>query len=173
MCTHHPSSASAVLRLPRREFLLRAGAAPLLLGPLAGLLSGCGKGDWPEGMVPIRWDRDTCVRCNMVISDQRFAAELRGGPAGTAFKFDDLGCLLFWLQEAAAKHPWMGEVATRMWVADFESPGRERMNWLDPRQARYVVRTSPMGYNFAALAAAQADAIGFEEMRRQTLARGK
>ncbi|THF67344.1 hypothetical protein E6C76_02935 [Pseudothauera nasutitermitis] len=174
MCDAHTTCHGDAFRPPRRDFLLRAGAAPLLLGPLAGLLAGCGKdGDWPEGMAPIRWDRDTCARCNMVISDRRFAAQLRGGAAGTAFKFDDLGCLLFWMQEKAQAHPWMGEAATRLWVADFTSPSREAMRWLDPRQAQYVERSSPMGYNFAALAAVEEQAIGFEEMRRRTLAKGK
>jgi copper chaperone NosL len=32
------------------------------------------KGGWPDGMVEIKWDRDTCPRCSMVISDRRFAA---------------------------------------------------------------------------------------------------
>ena len=38
---------------------------------------------WPEEMVEIKWDRDTCVVCNMVISDRRFAGEMRGGPNKT------------------------------------------------------------------------------------------
>ena len=59
--------------IARRHFLTLTGG--LLLAPLAG----CGKqGHWPEGMAEIKWDRDTCARCNMVISDPRFAAELRG-----------------------------------------------------------------------------------------------
>ena len=82
----------------RRDFLGRLGAGGLLLTPLAAALTGCGnKGNWPDGMAEIKWDRDTCVRCSMVISDRRFAAELRGGPDNTVFKFDDPGCLAFWL----------------------------------------------------------------------------
>jgi len=63
--------------MDRRRFL----AAGFALTPLAAALSACGKDEgWPEGMHPIKWDRDTCVRCSMVISDRRFAAEMRGGP---------------------------------------------------------------------------------------------
>jgi len=158
---------------PRRRFIGRLGLGGLLLTPLAAALSGCRKGNWPDGMVDIKWDRDTCARCSMVISDRRFAGEIRGGPEQAAFKFDDPGCLAFWLKEQADKYPWLAEPATRMWVADFNSKSRDEMNWLDPRQARYIGRTSPMGYNFAAIAEPLAGAIDFTDMRQQTLAKGK
>ena len=57
--------------MDRRHFL----AAGVALTPLASLLSACAaKGDWPEGMQEIKWDRDTCMRCAMAVSDRRFAA---------------------------------------------------------------------------------------------------
>lgn len=83
----------------RRQFLGRLGISGLLLTPLAAALSGCRKNAWPEDMVEIKWDRDTCARCSMVISDRRFAGEIRGGPDNTVFKFDDPGCLAFWLRK--------------------------------------------------------------------------
>ena len=161
----------------RRDFLARMGIGGLMLTPMAAAMSlslgGCKKGNWPDGMVEIKWDRDTCVRCNMVISDRRFAAQMRGGPDNTVFKFDDPGCLVFWLQEKAEKYPWMADAATRMWLADFNSKSREEMRWLDPKRAYYVTRTSPMGYNFAAVAAPLAGALDFTDMRQHTLAKGK
>ena len=66
----------------RRDFIGRLGVGGLLLTPLAMALSGCKKGAWPDEMVEIKWDRDTCVVCNMVISDRRFAGQIRGGPGG-------------------------------------------------------------------------------------------
>lgn len=151
----------------RRTFLRLSGG--LLLAPLAA----CGeKGSWPEGMVEIKWDRDTCVRCNMVISDPRFAAQLRGGDKNTAFKFDDIGCLVFWLRDKAAQHPWMAEPATRLWVAD--STDMRGATWLDAHRAHYLGgRLSPMGYNFAAVRDAASGALTFEAMREQVLAKGK
>jgi hypothetical protein len=153
--------------IDRREFLLLSGG--LLLAPL----SACGqKGNWPEGMAEIKWDRDTCVRCNMVISDPRFAAEMRGGEKDVAFKFDDIGCLVFWLRDKAAQHPWMAEPATRMWVAD--SSDMSGKTWLDARRAHYLGgRLSPMGYNFAAARDAVSGGLTFEAMREQVLAKGK
>jgi hypothetical protein len=70
-------------------------------------------------MLPIKWDRDTCVRCGMAIGDRRFAVRLRGGPKNEAFKFDDIGCATTWCSEKVGQHPWMNDPATRWWVADF------------------------------------------------------
>ncbi|MBI4987195.1 MAG: hypothetical protein HZC23_00070 [Rhodocyclales bacterium] len=153
--------------IDRREFLLLSGG--LLLAPL----TGCGKqGNWPEGMAEIKWDRDTCVRCNMVISDPRFAAEMRGGEKNTAFKFDDVGCLVFWLRDKAAQYPWMAAADTRMWVAD--AADMSGATWLDAHQAHYLGgRLSPMGYNFAAARNAVSGGLTFEAMREQVLAKGK
>jgi copper chaperone NosL len=156
----------------RRQFLGRLAAGSLLLTPLAAALSGCQKDGWPDGMVEIKWDRDTCTRCKMVISDRRFAVEVRGGPQNTAYKFDDIGCLLFWVRDKVAEQPWLAEAATKMWVADMNSKGPD-VKWLDPRQAHYLGRHSPMGYNFAATAHQQAGSQDFASMREHVLAKGK
>ncbi len=154
------------MSVTRRQFL---AASAFILAPL----SACGKkGSWPEGMAEIKWDRDTCVRCNMVISDPRFAAEMRGGEKNTAFKFDDIGCLVFWLRDKASQYPWMAAADTRMWVAD--STDISGATWLDPRAAHYLGgRLSPMGYNFAAVRDAAPGSVTYEVMREQTLAKGK
>lgn len=157
----------------RREFIARLGLGGLLMTPLAAALSGCKKINWPEGMAEIKWDRNTCVRCNMVISDRRFAAEMRGGPTQTVFMFDDIGCLIFWMRDKADKYPWMTDAATRLWVASSESKSRDEMQWFDPRQVSYVSKTSPMGYNFGAVGSPLPDSVDFNEMRRLTLAKGK
>lgn len=173
MCNNaivHPAGAGD---FARRRALLRAGVGGILLTPLAALLGGCRKDGWPEGMAEIKWDRDVCARCSMVISDRRFAAQLRGGPEDRAVKFDDIGCLVFWMQEKAAKFPWLKAPETRLWVADFNSKSREEMRWLDPRRAFFVTRTSPMGYNFAAVAAPLAGALDFTDTRQHVLAKGK
>jgi nitrous oxide reductase accessory protein NosL len=154
--------------MDRRRFI----AAGFALTPLATALSACGKsGAWPEGMAEIKWDRDTCARCSMVISDRRFAAELRGGEKDTVFKFDDIGCAVFWTRDKVKDFPWMAEPATRLWVADSGANGEK---WLDARKAHYSGgKMSPMGYNYGARAYAEGGAQGFEEMRQHVLAKGK
>ena len=146
--------------MDRRRFL----AAGFAVTPLAGMLAACGKrGDWPEGMQEIKWDRDTCVVCSMVISDRRFAGEMRGGPKNIVFKFDDPGCIALWLADKSAAYPWMREPATRLWVADVGSRGEE-VAWLDGRAAHYVTKTSPMGFNFGAVPHPQAGSVDFSTM---------
>lgn len=158
----------------RRQFLGQLARSSLLLTPLAAALSACADSKWPAGMKSIIWDRDTCVRCNMAISDRRFAAQLRGGPKDTVFKFDDPGCLVFWLREQSQRFPWMSAADTRMWVADFNSKSRDEMIWHDPRTVRYITRSSPMGYNHAAVAdPGSSDSLSFAEMEQRTLAKGK
>jgi nitrous oxide reductase accessory protein NosL len=153
--------------MDRRRFV-----TTFALAPIAAALAACGeKGDWPEGMAAIKWDRDTCVRCNMVISDRRFAAEMRGGAKNTVFKFDDIGCLVYWLRDKAQQYPWILEPATRMWVADYTGKGER---WLDARTAQYLGgRVSPMGYNYASVAYPQPGSVDFATMRQHVLAFGK
>ena len=155
----------------RRRFLAATAAHGVAL-PLAGLLAACGgRGEWPEGMAEIKWDRDTCVRCSMVISDRRFAAEMRGGERNIVFKFDDIGCAVFWMRDKAKDFPWMAEPATRLWVADAAGKGEK---WLAAGAAHYGSGAmSPMGYNFSARAYADAGSLDFAAMAAHVLAKGK
>lgn len=157
----------------RRQFLGQLGIGGLLLTPLAVVVSGCKKDNWPDGMAEIKWDRDTCTRCSMVISDRRFACQVRGGPDNAVFKFDDPGCLAFWLKEKAEKYPWLADAATKIWIADFNSKSREEMHWLDPKRAYFIGKTSPMGYNFAAVSMPMPGSLDFTDMRQHVLAKGK
>ena len=65
------------------------------------------------------------------------------------------------------------KAATRMWVADFNSKSREEMVWLDPRRAHYITKTSPMGYNLAAVSMPMPCSLDFTDMRQHVLAKGK
>jgi hypothetical protein len=153
--------------MSRRRLL----AAGFVLTPLATMLSACGsnKEHWEAGMKTIRWDRDVCPSCRMVISDRRFAAEICGATNNAAFAFDDIGCAMIWLRDKAQDYPWSADPATRIWVADLASK-RDNLIWLDAHAAHYVRRTSPMGYNFGANAQAQTGAVDFQTMREQVLA---
>ncbi|MDR1968639.1 MAG: nitrous oxide reductase accessory protein NosL [Burkholderiaceae bacterium] len=152
----------------QRRRLLAAGFA---LTPLAAVFSSCGRPErWPAGMRPIKWDRDTCTQCRMVISDRRFAVEMCSGTSDALFKFDDIGCAMVWQRDKAKAHSWMAEPATRLWVADLASKGDDAI-WLDARAAHYVNKTSPMGYNFGASAHDQPGAMDFQTMREHVLAR--
>ena len=107
-----------------------------------------------------------------ITMEERFAAQLRGGPKDMVVKFDDIGCFTFWIRDNLKAHPWLADPATRMWVADVTSKGKE-VTWLDPRKAQFITRTSPMGYNFGAVAYPQMGSLDFESMRQHVLAKGK
>ncbi|MFO0598116.1 MAG: hypothetical protein U0228_22630 [Myxococcaceae bacterium] len=113
--------------------------ALVLWGALA--LAACTSGS-SDGPAEVKWDRDVCRSCGMVMSDRHFAAEVRA-PSGAVSKFDDIGCALKWLDE----QPFANDPATKLWVAR-GSDGA----WLDGRTAHYVAgKTSPMGFNFSAV----------------------
>ncbi|MDD5329195.1 MAG: nitrous oxide reductase accessory protein NosL [Sulfuricella sp.] len=117
------------------------------------------------GPVEVKWDRDTCVRCSMALSDRHYTVEVRGGPKKQVFKFDDLGCAVTWLKD----QPWGNDAATEIWVADYRSG-----KWLDARAAHYVAgKTTPMAYGFGAAADALPGSIGFDEASRRLLAKDK
>jgi nitrous oxide reductase accessory protein NosL len=148
----------------RRQFLARSAA----FTPFTSLLlAACGEeGNWAEDMTPIKWDRDACVRCKMIISDPRFAVEIKGGPKNTVFKFDDMGCAATWRIEKIKEFPWMTEADTGFWVADYSAKGEK---WLNALTAHYQSdRTSPMGYNYAAFAEPPAGSISFDAMTQIT-----
>ncbi|MDP2878180.1 MAG: nitrous oxide reductase accessory protein NosL [Sulfuricella sp.] len=144
--------------------MMRLLARITLLGAMALLLAACSRA--PEtGPVEVKWDRDTCKRCSMAISDRHYAVEVRGGPKNQVFKFDDIGCAVHWLKG----QPWGNEPATEIWVTDFRSG-----KWLDARAAHYVAgKATPMAYGFGASGEALPGSIGFEEVRKQLLAKDK
>jgi ABC-2 type transport system permease protein len=96
--------------MDRRRFVsaLPALAAGPYLGvtlgaTLSAALSGCSS-EPLTGPVDIKWDRDVCVRCSMVISDRHFAAQIRN-PMKKVLKFDDFGCAVFWKEHM--KQLWL------------------------------------------------------------------
>ncbi|MGD2119767.1 MAG: nitrous oxide reductase accessory protein NosL [Chromatiales bacterium] len=115
-----------------------------------------------SGPVEVKFDRDTCERCRMLLSDPHFAAQIRYFPAteqrSRVAKFDDIGCAVLWLQGK----PWEHDSRTEIWVADFRNG-----EWIDARSASYVKRkSSPMEYGLGAQAEALDGALNFEQARQ-------
>lgn len=135
----------------------------LLGGMLLSLLlpiGGC-SGDADTGPVDVKWDRDVCARCNMVLSDRRHAAQVRR-PATDASrsevkKFDDLGCAVLWLDQQA----WHDEAGVEIWVVDYQTG-----EWIDARSAYYVTdRQTPMQYGLGAVATPTPESLSFADAR--------
>jgi hypothetical protein len=115
---------------------------------LLGLLFGCTP-DPAMGPVEIHWDRDACAHCQMAIGDRRYAAQIRLEEGRPADSFDDLGCAVAWLDEAAAAYPSAGltiETVAEFWVRDAGGD-----DWRDARRTQFTSgHRTPMGYGFAA-----------------------
>ncbi len=115
-----------------------------LVSLVAMLLLAC-SGDKGTGPVEVKWDRDACTRCRMVLSDRLHAAEVRGGPAGQrteVHKFDDFGCAVLWLDD----QPWKNDPRTEFWVIDYKTG-----KWIDAKKATYVEgHNTPMAYGLGA-----------------------
>jgi len=90
----------------------------------------------------VHWDRDMCERCKMAVSERKFAFEIIDPKSGKAYKFDDIGCGVLWLEEE--KIPWQDKAI--MWVTDAKSG-----EWIDAKKALYTDDSiTPMAYGFAA-----------------------
>lgn len=114
------------------------------------------------GPEDIRWGRETCIICGMIISDPQFAAEIRGGAQRELFKFDDIGDALHWLSVQA----WAEEPDVEIWVRDYQTGTR----WLDARQSRYVTGlVSPMDYGFGAVEQSGSGTVSFEKMSAEVM----
>ena len=146
----------------RRCFCRRA-ASLALLALAAPLLAACKQKTGPEA---IHYDRDACEMCNMIISDPRFATEIRD-PDGRIHKFDDIGDAIHWMEN----QPWFkaGQQPKEFWVMNF----RDGKTWLDARKAFYLPdQVSPMDYGFAAVPTREPGSVNFTEMRRRVIAKG-
>ncbi len=110
----------------------------------------------------VRWDREVCQRCAMAISDRNYAAQVRGGPAGSKtklYKFDDLGCAVIWLD----KQSWKDDPRTEIWVTDF-SNGK----WINAKTAWYATgKTTPMDYQLGATADPQNGELNFTQAKKR------
>ena len=94
------------------------------------------------GPVEVKWDRDACERCRMVLSDRRHSAQVRNGINAKVFLFDDIGGAVLWLQDK----DWRDHPNTEIWVNDHRD-GR----WIDARSAYYLTgKLTPMQFGLGA-----------------------
>ncbi len=142
------------------RFSLKSFAVLLTILLLPG---GC----WEKNSGPeqIRYDREACEICRMIISDPRFAAQIRGGKRQRAYKFDDIGDAIHWLKGQL----WKDREDTRIWVMSM----RDGKTWLDARKAWYLPgQVTPMDYGFGAIAEQEKGAISWGEMEKIIMERG-
>lgn len=126
------------------------------------VLSACSEN--ATGPVAVKWDRDACERCRMVLSDRYHAAQIRGGPAGKkagVYKFDDIGGAIVWLQGKS----WQDDAGTELWVSDHRD-GR----WIDGYAATYVSgQRTPMDFGVGAQDEPAEGGMTFQQARHHAL----
>ena len=136
---------------------------------VAVLLMGCGQRS-TTGPGEIHWDRQTCERCQMVISERRHAVQIRELGARRMHAFDDLGCALLWLDEQQLLPG--SEGGPEVWAMDSTAG-----DWIDAREAQFEAGlTTPMAYGFGvathgiSLAEARVQVRETEQNRRSGIA---
>ena len=113
----------------------------LLLFTVLFLFTACQKKD-DNGLAKIHWDRDTCERCVMVISEKNYAVQIQNPVTKQKHKFDDFGCAVLWFKDNS--QDWF-EKAT-LWVKD-----EKTKTWIDARSALWTYgNITPMNYGLAA-----------------------
>lgn len=131
--------------LSRRRLLTIFGGAGLVAVAGGGAYALLPGEETLAGDPRIRYGKEPCTHCTMIISDDRFAAAWRE-QGRMERHFDDIGCMI----AAARKHP--PAPGTAYYVRDFSGAG-----WLDAPSAAYIAAAgikSPMGYDVAAFASA-------------------
>ena len=130
--------------------------SPKILSLLLMLLVACGAAEIEP--VPIE-NEDTCSFCRMAITEKQFAAEIVTNDS--VWKFDDVGCLLRFQQNAGDKVK-----GASIFVTDYDS-----RKWLKAEKAFFVrskeIKT-PMASGiiaYADRAKAGNDAVRFEDLR--------
>ncbi len=106
---------------------------------LAG--AGCSQQDLSKPP-KVRYGRDICSQCRMIIGEERFACAAVS-QEGNFFKFDDIGCLAIYEKNTSGN-------ALRSWVQDAGGLG-----WMEKEKAYFIYSEdviTPMGYGIAAFA---------------------
>ncbi|HIP60790.1 MAG TPA: hypothetical protein EYH01_10230 [Campylobacterales bacterium] len=116
------------------------------------------------GVHEVHWDRDMCVRCKMVVSDRQYAAQTTDPTTGRAYYFDDIGCVVLWLEED--KIAWAERAI--IWVTDVNSG-----EWINAREAKWsTISITPMAFGYAAHKAGsepRSEIIDYDEMAKRAI----
>lgn len=127
------------------------------------LLTAC-SADPGTGTISVEWDHEGCKRCNMILSDQYHAAQVRHKPTNATselHKFDDIGCAVIWLE----KQSWKDDPNTEIWVNDYKTG-----SWIDARKASYLPgQQTPMQYGLGAQLEQTPEAMSFQEAHNHIL----
>lgn len=108
--------------------------------------------------IKITPNRYVDIECSMTIKTKNHAAQAIS-PSGKTWFFDDMGCLIKWLEDKKFKK----EAILWTYVEDTN-------RWIDAQKAWYVLTDkTPMNYGFGAREHMVKDAVNFEKMQLKML----
>ena len=97
-------------------------------------------------------------QCTMVVEKNEFAAQL-AAKSGKTWIFDDVGCLVLWLDDKVFTD------TPKIWVYTMDS-----QTWIDAKKAHYsATERTPMLHGFGAYEASKEGLIDYKEMRQRVL----
>lgn len=115
-------------------------------------------GNHSHSAITFKADEYQCSECKMPIRANNHAAEAVTADGKTYF-FDDIGCMVLWLNDKSFK------TAATLWVHAVDTA-----QWIDARKAWYALGDdTPMLYGFGAYAKESDARIGYEAMALKML----
>jgi len=111
----------------------------------------------------LKWDREVCERCKMIISERKFGVQIVNQLDGKRYYFDDIGCAVLWFDES--KIPW--ESNATIFVNDAKSG-----EWLDAKTAFWIYgEKTPMDFGYSAYKEEQSgkENLKYEKVRDKIL----
>ena len=135
----------------------------LLLLPVV-MLMACSEVE--TGPVDVKWDRDACERCRMVLSDRMHSAQVRSGiNTKKVYFFDDIGGAILWLQDK----DWADHQKTEIWVNHHKTG-----TWINARKAVFVDgQNTPMSFGLGAQTESAEGAMNYSQAVQHILNREK
>ena len=111
------------------------------------------KGNQTHQAITIKPQEYQCSECNMDVEKLEYAAQMITLEGDTYF-FDDIGCLVLWLEN---NHPHIAKMFTQT---------LDTHRWIEIKKAWYSrIAPSPMGYGFAAVEEKREKLISYDEMK--------
>lgn len=90
----------------------------------------------------VKFDREICERCKMIISDRNYVAQVVNPKDGKSYYHDDIGCAILWFEESNIS--WKDEAV--IYITDAKTG-----KWIDSKNAFWTYgATTPMDFGFSA-----------------------
>ncbi|MBU0721026.1 hypothetical protein KJ877_06750 [bacterium] len=135
----------------------------------ASVFTACNEKSKSE-MDEVHWDRDTCARCVMVVSDRHNTVQVKNPETGKSYMFDDIGCMAIWFEDE--KIQWKNNAL--VWITDLKSG-----EWIDAKKAYYDTQNiTPMSYGYSAHKTKESikdtqEVLGYDEVLQRILKTAK